>query len=98
MSSTNNSTDERINNFINFINGVINHRLDVGTMTEEDAKLLRNMLIRIRNDTELFNAIKSFNESLLYLDFNWTAVVSSISNDNTTTSIKLASILASLLV
>ena len=98
MSSTNNSTDECINNFINFINGVINHRLDIGTMTKEDAKLLRNILIRIRNDTELFNAIKSFNKFLLYLDFNWTAGVSSISNDNTTTSVKLANILASLLV
>ena len=98
MSSISNSKNEGINNFINFINGVINHRLDIGTMTEEDAKILRNMLIRIRNDTELFNAIKSFNKSLLYLDINWTTGVSSTYDDNTTTSVKFANILASLLV
>ena len=98
MSSINKSTDDRITNFTNFYNGVINHRLYSGTMTEEDAKILRNMLVRIQTDTELFNAIKSFNKSLLYLDINWTTGISSIYDDNTTASVKLVILLASLLV
>ena len=43
-SSTSNSMDKRINNYTNFINDVINHRLYIGTMTDEEAKILRNML------------------------------------------------------
>ena len=70
MSSISYSIDGRITNFTNFYNGVINHRRYIGTMTEEDAKILRNMLVRIQTDTELFNFIKSFNKSLLYLDIN----------------------------
>ena len=97
-SSTNNSMDERINNYTNFINDVINHRLYIGTMTNEEANILRHMLNRIRNDTELFNSSSNFNDSLISLDFNWIAGVSSNSNDNTIVSVKLASILASLLV
>ena len=92
MSSIRHSIDDHITNFTNFYNGVINHRLYIGTMTEEDAKILRNMLARIQTDPELLKAIRTFNKSLLYLNDNWTTGVSLIYDDDTITSIKLISL------
>ena len=90
--------NERLNNYTNCINSAINHRLEVGTMTEVDTKIQRKMLIRIQTDTELLNSIRIWNESFLNLDINWTIGASSVLNDNMDSSAKLASILASLLV
>ena len=59
MSSINIFTEERLNNYTTAINNIILHRLNIGIITEEDAKILRNMLIRIRTDTKLINAIRS---------------------------------------
>ena len=48
MSSTNNSIDERVNNITIGVNAIIQYKLNTGTITEEDANVLRYMLIRIR--------------------------------------------------
>ena len=98
MSSTSNSTNNQINNFTNCINSAINRGLKAGTMTEADVKIRRKMLIRIQTDTELLNAINEFNVSLAYLDVKWTIGATSVLNDNMDSTVKLSSILGSLLV
>ena len=97
MSSTSISKEKSLNKFIEFINNAISHRLEAGTMTEADAKILRKMLIRIRTDTNLLNAIKEFNAAFGNLDVNWTIGATSDLNYNMDSSVKLASILASIL-
>ena len=97
MSSTSISKEESLNNFTMCINSAIKNRLEAGTMTEADANILRKMLIRIRTDTNLLNTIEEFNASFGNLDINWTIGATSILNDKMDSSVKLASILASIL-
>ena len=66
-------------------------------MTEADAKILRKMLIRIRTDTNLLNAIKGFNIAFSTLDINWTISATSILNHNMDSSVKIANLLASIM-
>ena len=95
--STGISKEENINKFIECINNTISYKLEAGTMTEADAKILRKMLIRIRTDTNLLNDIKEFNIAFSTLGLNWTIGATSILNDNMNSSIKLASLLASIM-
>ena len=97
MSSTSNSTDERINTITIAINNIILYRLGDGTITEADAKLLSNLLLRIRTEPDLLNAIMRFNESFIALDINRKSTASSVSNNNTVSSAKIASMIVSLL-
>ena len=91
------SSTDSINNYTTAISNIILNRLAIGNMTEEDAKILRNMLIRIRTDAKLKNANRSFNASFRNLDTSWIAGISSTSNNDIASSAKLASILISLL-
>ena len=97
MSSKSNSKKESLNKFTKCINSAIKHRLEAGTITEADANILRKILIRIRTDTELLNAIKEFNASFGNLDINWTIGATSVLTDKMDSSVKLASVLASIL-
>ena len=92
--STSIPTEEYLNNFTKGINNTINHKLEAGTMTETDAKILRKMLIRIRTDTNLLNAVKGFTSAFNILDINWTIGTTSVLNDNMDSSLKLANLLA----
>ena len=71
MSSTSNSINERINNITIGVNAIIQYKLYAGTITEEDANILRDMLIRIRTNPELLNVIIDFNESFLAMNGNY---------------------------
>ena len=82
MSSTSKSTDNLLNNFTLSVSTAIKHELDVGTITDEDAKILRKVLIRIQTDTKLLNAIIKFNALFLNLDINWIAAAFSVLNNN----------------
>ena len=42
--------DEYVNNFTIAVNNIIKHRFDIHTMTETDANILHDMLIRIQTD------------------------------------------------
>ena len=68
MSSINNSFDERVNNITIGVNAVIQYKLDAGIINEEDANVLRDMLIRIRTNLELLKVIIDFNESFLAMN------------------------------
>ena len=92
--STSIPTEEYFNNFTKSINNTINHKLEAGTMTETEAKILRKMLIRIRTDTNLLNAVKEFTSAFNTLDLNWTIGATSVLNDNMDSSVKLANLLA----
>ena len=94
FNSTSIPTEEYLNNFTKGINNIINHKLEAGTMTEADAKILRKMLIRIRTDTNLLNAVKGFTSAFNTLDLNWTIGTTSVLNDNMDSSLKLANLLA----
>ena len=98
MFTTSNFTNNHINNYTNFINSTINNRIDAGIMTKADFKIIRKILIRIQTDTNFLNAIKEFNVSFANLDINWTIGATSVLNYNMDSSIKLTSILVSLLV
>ena len=78
MSSTNNSIDERVNNITIGVNAIIQYKLDAGTITEEDANVIRDMLIRIRTNPELLNVIIEFNES--YLAVNGNSIYERVNN------------------
>ena len=92
-SPINDSTNDNINNFTNFINNIIIDKLIANTMAKEDAMILRNMLIRIQTDNELLKVIRSFNASFSKLDVSWNKSNSSTSNYGTPSSSKLANIL-----
>ena len=92
-SPINDSTNDNINNFTNFINNIIIDKLIANTMAKEDAMILRNMLIRIQTDNELLKVIRSFNASFSKLDVSWNKSNSSTSNYGTASSSKLANIL-----
>ena len=79
-------------------NKVIDHKLNINDMTEEDVKILRNILIRIRTDTKLLNAIREFNISFFNLDCNCTGGVSATLKNTMALSAKLAHILISIFV
>ena len=49
------------------LNVTIQRSIDTGLMTEENANELRDMINRVRINTELLNAIINFNESYLVL-------------------------------
>ena len=98
MSLTNNSTDEIINSITTAVNNIIDHRLDVDTMTIEDAKILCDMLIRIRTDPDLLNAYICFSKSFIDLDKCWIKGVSSASNKDMASSENLARMLVSILL
>ena len=95
--STSIPKEENINKFIGCINSVIKDKLEAGTMTETDAKILRKMLIRIRTDINLLNAVQGFMSSFSTLDLNWTIGATSVLNDNMDSSLKLANLLASIM-
>ena len=78
MSSTNNSIDERVNNITIGVNDIIQYKLDAGTITEEDANVIHDMLIRIRTNPELLNVIIEFNES--YLSMNGNSIYERVNN------------------
>ena len=96
--STGISKEENINKFIDCVNSAIKNKLEAGIMTKTDGKILRKMLIRIRTDTNLLNAIKEFNIAFSTLDLIWTIGATSILNDNMDSSVKLASLLALIIV
>ena len=52
--------EENINKLIECVKNAIKDKLEAGIMTEADAKILRKMLIRIRTDPNLLNAINGF--------------------------------------
>ena len=58
--STGIPTEKYLNNFTKGINNAIKNKLEAGIMTEADSKILCKMLIRIRTDSNLLNAIKEF--------------------------------------
>ena len=87
---------ESIDKFIEYVNNAIKDKLEDGTMTETDAKILRKMIIRIRTDTNLLNAIKGFIVAFSTLDINWTIGNTSVLNDNMDSSLKLSSLLTSI--
>ena len=64
--STSIPKEENINKFIECVNNAIKNKLEAGIMTELDAKILRKMLIRIRTDTNLLNAIIGLNRILYF--------------------------------
>ena len=88
-----------MNNELNYITTtldiIIKHRLNDNIISEAEAKILRNILILIQTDTELLNAITSFNVSFSSLDFSL-HTGTSIPNDTTITE-KLAHLLISIL-
>ena len=63
-------------------------------MTEADANILRKMLIRIRTDINLRNAVKGFTSAFSTWDLNWIIGAISVLNDSMDSSIKLANLLA----
>ena len=95
-SPINDSTNDNINNFTNYINNFIIDRLIANTMTKEDAMILRNILSQIQTDNELLKVIRSFSAFFSKLDVNWNKSNSSTSNYGTALSSKLANILMSL--
>ena len=86
--------EENINKFIDCANNSIKNKLEAGIMTETDAKILRKMLIQIRTDINLLNAIKEFSIAFGNLDLNWTIGATSVLNDSIDSNIKIASLLA----
>ena len=92
------SKEESIKKFTQCVNGAIKNKLEAGTITEADVKVLHKMLIRIRTDTNLLDAIKEFTASFSNLDVNWTIGNTSVLNDNMDSSVKLASLLALIFV
>ena len=88
MSSTI-TTEERVNNFINAINDIIQFRLEYKRMNEDEANVLREMLIRIRTDTALLAAITNFNNSFLTLKANWDSINSYTSSISPTSNANL---------
>ena len=88
--STSIPKEENINKFIECVKNAIKNKLEAGIMSELDAKILRKMLIRIRTDTNLLNAINGFNIAFGTLDLNWTIGATSVLNDTLDSSIKLA--------
>ena len=100
MSSTSNSID-RVKSFTTAINSIINNRLNDHTMTETNATVLREMLIRIQTDPELLSAIYCFNDSAINLDSRWSGISSGVTfhiSTNKPSCANLAHILVSLLV
>ena len=61
MSSTSNSMDKCAYIIIS-VNAIIKNSLANGTMTNMDANRIRNMLIKIKTNTELLNSINNFND------------------------------------
>ena len=94
--STDTFKKESIDKFIKCVDNAIKDKLEDGTMTETDGKILRKMIIRIQTDTNLLNAIKGFIVALSTLDINWTIGNTSVLNDNMDTNLKLASLLTSI--
>ena len=92
--STGISKEENINKFIDCVNSAIKNKLEAGIMTKTDGKILRKMLIRIRTDNNLLNAVKGFMSAFGILDINWTMGSTSVLNDNMDSSLKLANLLA----
>ena len=83
--TTSNSMDERINNITIAINA-IQSNIIAGTMTEQTANILRNMLIRILDNAELVNDSINFTESFLTLNALYVSSVSKISTAFTISS------------
>ena len=100
MSSVNNSTDNRVNDFTTAINNIINIRLNVQTMTDANATVLREMLIRIQTDPELLNAVYRYNDSVINIEYSWSGIPTGVTVDISTkpSCANLAHILVSLLV
>ena len=94
--STDTFKKESIDKFIECVNNALKDKLEDGTMTETDAKILRKMIIRIQTDTNLLNAIKGFIAAFSTLDINWTIGNTSVLNDNMDSSIKLSTLLTSI--
>ena len=92
--STSIPKEDNINKFIGCVNSAIKDKLEAGIITEADAKILRNMFIRIQTDTNLLNAVKGFMSAFSTLDLNWTIGTTSVLNDNMDSSLKLANLLA----
>ena len=92
--STSIPKNENINKFIGCVNSAIKDKLEAGIMTEADANILRKMLIRIRTDINLRNAVKGFTSAFSTWDLNWIIGAISVLNDSMDSSIKLANLLA----
>ena len=90
--------DERVNDINILINDIIQFKLADGTINDVEANVLRDMRIRIQNNTELLDAIINFNKSFLALNANWNSNVSStLSVSSTLNANSLARMLLALL-
>ena len=83
MSSTSNSMDKCAHITISF-NAIIKNSLANGTMTNMDANRIRNMLIKIKTNTELLNSINNFNNFFLMLHAHSASSSSVTSNTDAT--------------
>ena len=54
--------DEHVNNIIIAANAIIQYKVDTVTLSNTNANILREALIRIRNVTKFLNSIIKFNE------------------------------------
>ena len=80
-SSTANSIEE-CNNITNFVNINIQYEINAGVIRDDDhyVKLIRNVLIRMRTDTVLLNAIINFRKSFLDLNASLVLIYGTTSN------------------
>ena len=88
--STSTITNERVDRVTNAFNASIERGLATKTMSVEHANILRDMLIRIRTDTALLDAIISFASSYLAVNATW----ASSANANASSTASASAILS----
>ena len=84
--STSNITNERVDRITNAFNASIERGLATKTMSVEHANILRDMLIRIRTDTALLDAIISFASSYLAVNATWASSANANASSTASTS------------
>ena len=80
MSSTITYSDERDNDITIAVNTIILKGIAAGTMDDNDADILRDLLIRIKQDGKLIAAYSKLSNFISGLNFHCITNASSVSN------------------
>ena len=84
--STSNISNERVDRITIAFNASIKRGLVTKTMSVEHANILRDMLLQIRTDTALLDAIISFASSYLAVNATWASSANANANASSTAS------------
>ena len=82
MSSTITYADEHDNDITIAVNAIIQKGIAAGTMDDNDADILRDLLIRIKEDAKLITAYSKFSSFISGLNFHCITDASTVSNDD----------------